>query len=139
MNYIIPRLIDVDFVIILAVYLFVFHGEISAGVFISGQGLIMDVLSGGMFGLYIMLYLIIFVCVKLASRPLDLMSIGGLIVTICLAVMLKEFLLVFFLHVFSQEITLSVNDVLFFILSAICSGVIAPFVFYGMNILAISL
>ena len=135
MDHIIPRLIDVDLVIILSVYLFVFHGETSAGVFILGQGLVVDILSGGMFGLYIMLYLIVFVCVKLASRPLDLMSAGGLLASICMAVMLKEILLVVFLYVFSREITLSVIDIIYFILSAICSGIIAPFIFHCMNIL----
>lgn len=135
MNYVILRLMSIDLVIILAAYLFVFHGETGAGVFIIGQGLVMDVLSGGMFGLFTLLYLIVFLCIKLASRPLDLMSTGGLVAMICMATILKEMFLIMFLYVFSQEITLSVIDILFFILSAICSGIIAPLVFYCMNIL----
>jgi rod shape-determining protein MreD len=136
MNHVILKLVAVDLVIILAVYLFVFQGETGAGIFLLGQGLLIDLLSGGMLGLFTLLYLIVFLSIKLASRPLDLLSTGGRIAIIFMAVLIKEILMVFFLSVSSREVTLSVADLWFFILSALCSGIIAPFVFDFMNTLA---
>jgi rod shape-determining protein MreD len=136
MNHVILKLVAVDLVIILAVYLFIFHGETGAGIFILGQGLLIDLLSGGMLGLFTLLYLIVFLSIKLASRPLDLQSTGGLVIIIFMSVLIKEILMVFFLFIFSREVTLSVVNLWSFILSSLCSGVIAPFVFDFMNILA---
>ncbi|MDB9822253.1 rod shape-determining protein MreD [Deltaproteobacteria bacterium] len=135
MNHIVLKSIDVDIVIVLIVYLFIFYGETGAGIYAFGQGLIIDVFSGGMHGLFTLLYLIAFSIIKLVSRPLDLLSTGGQIAAIFMTVLLKKILMIILLYLFSLEITLTAADFLSFIFSAICSGLIAPFLFCFLNFL----
>ncbi|HJX34846.1 MAG TPA: hypothetical protein VJ373_06675 [Desulfatiglandales bacterium] len=134
-NHAILKLIDVDIVIVLIVYLLMFYGEMGVGIFAFGQGLLIDIFSGGMLGLFAFLYLIVFFVIRIASRPLDIHSIGGQIAVITIAVLLKNILMVLFIHIFSMEIALSFFDFLVFIFSAICSGLLAPVIFYLLNLL----
>ncbi len=134
-NHTILKLIDVDIVIVLIVYLLMFYGEMSVAIFAFGQGLIIDIFSGGILGLFALLYLIVFFGIRIASRPLDIHSIRGQIAVINVAVLLKSILMVLFIHIFSMEITLSFFDFLVFIFSAICSGLLAPVIFYLLNLL----
>jgi len=126
---------DVDIVIILIAYLLVFYGETGAGIFAFGLGLVIDVFSGGVPGLFTFLYLVVFLAIKLASRPLDLLSTGGQMATVSMAVLLKKGLMVILLYMFSLEITFSFSDFLLFVFSAICSSLIAPFLFYFLDFL----
>lgn len=134
-NHAIFKLIDIDIVIVLIVYLLMFYGETGVGIFAFGQGLIIDIFSGGMLGLFALLYLIVFFGIRIASRPLDIHSIGGQIAVINIAVLLKNILMVLFIYIFSMEIALSFFDFLVFIFSAICSGLLAPVIFYLLNLL----
>ena len=122
-----------DLVVVIIVYLLVCYGETGAGIFAFGQGLLIDIFSGGVLGLFTLIYLIIFLGVKLGSRPLNLLSVGGQIIIISLAILLKEGLVISFLHLFSLEIIFSFSDFLMFVSSAIFSGLIAPFLFYFFN------
>ena len=133
MNLVILKPLDVDLVIIFTVFIFVFHSEKGAGIFAFGQGLVTDMLSGGMLGLFTSIYFIVFLGINFATRPLDMLSYGGQFLIVSTAVILKEAVMVFILRIFSLEISLSAENVLSFIISAILSGLIAPFVFYLMN------
>ena len=133
MNQVIIKYFDLDLVIVFIVFLMAFSSETGAGIFAFGQGLVMDIFSGGILGLFTLLYLIVFLGVKLASRPLDLLSTGGQIAIISMAVLFKELMMVTLLHLFSLEITSSFANFALFVLSAVCSGLIAPFIFYLMN------
>ncbi|MBW1805948.1 MAG: rod shape-determining protein MreD [Deltaproteobacteria bacterium] len=132
-DYGIPRFLDVDLVLVIIVYLLVYYGEAGAGIFAFGQGLLIDIFSGGMLGLFTLLYLIIFLVIRLGSRPLDLLSIGGQIVVVSLAVLLKDALVVSLLHLFSLEIRLSFSEFMMFVSSSLCSGLITPFLFSLFN------
>jgi cell shape-determining protein MreD len=134
-NHAVLKLIDVDIVVVLIVYLLMFYGEMWVGIFAFGQGLIIDIFSGGMLGLFALLYLIVFFGIKIASRPLDIYTIVGQMAVICIAILLKNILMVIFIYIFSMEISLSFYDVLIFIFSAICSGLLAPIIFYLLNLL----
>ena len=135
MNHVLLKMFDVDLIIIIIVYLLIYYGETGAGIFAFGQGLLIDIFSGGIPGLFTLLYLIIFLCIKLGSLPLDLLSTGGQVVIIFLAVLLKKVLMIIFLHLFSLDIAFSSSDFLLFVSSAVCSGLIAPFLFYLFNYL----
>ena len=124
---------DIDLVIVLIIFLMAFAGEDSAGIFAFGQGLIMDIFSGGVLGLFTLIYMVIFIGIKFASRPLDLTSTGGQIVIVSIAVLFKEFLMIALLYLFSLEISFSITDLAVFIFSAICSGLIAPLLFYLLH------
>jgi len=134
-NHAVLKLIDVDIVVVLIVYLLMFYGEMWVGIFAFGQGLIIDIFSGGMLGLFALLYLIVFFGIKIASRPLDIYTIVGQMAVICIAILFKNILMVIFIYIFSMEISLSFYDVLIFIFSAICSGLLAPIIFYLLNLL----
>ena len=129
------KLIDVDIVVVFIVYLLMFYGEMWVGIFAFGQGLIIDIFSGGMLGLFALLYLIVFFIIKIVSRPFDIYSITGQMAIIYIAVLLKNILMVLFVYIFSMEIALSFFDFLVFIFSAICSGLLAPIIFYLLNLL----
>lgn len=134
-NHAILKLIDVDIVVVLIVYLLMFYGEMWVVIFAFGLGLIIDIFSGGMLGLFALLYLIVFFGIKIASRPFDIYSIVGQMAVICIAVLLKNILMILFIYIFSMEIALSFFDFLVFIFSAICSGLLAPIIIYLLNLL----
>jgi hypothetical protein len=134
-NYTILKSIDVDIIIVLIAYLLAFHGETGAGIFAFGQGFIIDIFSGGIPGLFTLLYLVAFMCLRLASVPLNLYSTGGQIAIVSLVVLLKKCLMIGLLYLFSMEIAFSVSDFLFFVVSMMCSGLAAPFVFYLLDLL----
>lgn len=133
MSHIMFRFINVDLVIIIIVYLLISYGEMGAGIFAFGQGLLIDIFSSGLLGLFALLYVIIFLGMKLGSSSFNLTSVRGQIFIISLAVLLKEILFVTFLHLFDLKISLSYPILLAIMSSALCSGLIAPFLFHFFN------
>lgn len=135
MNLVMLKPFDVDIVIIFIVFLSVYYSETGAGIFSFGQGFITDILSGGILGLSTLIYLFVFLFVRQASRPLDLLSPGGQVMVVFMAVILKEVTMVFLLHLFSLEVILSPMNYLSFFVSAVCSGLIAPILFFIIHFL----
>ena len=132
-NYIGLNLFDVDLVIIMITYLLAIHAETGAGIFALSQGLLIDIFSGGLLGLFTLLYLTLFLGINLGSRLLDLSAVRGQVIIISLAVLLKGILLIFLLNIFSFEIQVSSSVFCAFAASAVCSGLVGPFVFYLLN------
>ncbi len=133
MNHIMSNLFEVDLVIIIVACLLVFYGETWAGIFAFSQGFLIDIFSGGLLGLSTFLYLTVFFIIILVSRFFDLHSLSGQILVISLAVLLKEILFIGLLKVLSLEVILSFPVFLAFTTSAICTGLIGPFIFYIFN------
>jgi cell shape-determining protein MreD len=123
----------VDLVIIITAYFLVFNGATGAGIFALSQGLLVDVFSGGLLGLFTLLYLTVFLGMNLGSRFLDLRSAGGQIIIISLAVLVKGILLFTFLNIFTLEIHVSYLVLWSFAASAACSGLLGPLIFYLLN------
>ena len=122
-----------DLVIIIVAYLLVSNGATGAGLFALSQGLLVDVFSGGLLGLFTLSYLTVFLGMNLGSRLLDLRSARGQIIIISLAVLVKGILLFTFLNVFPLEIHVSGLVLWGFAASAACSGLLGPGVFYLLN------
>jgi hypothetical protein len=120
--------LDIDMVIIITTYLLLMDEETGAGVFALGQGLLIDVYSGGPLGLFTLLYLILFLSIHIGSGLLDIRSAKGQAVIILIAVLVKGGLLVTFLHIFSLEIHVSYSVLWAFAGSGICSGLIGPLI-----------
>jgi hypothetical protein len=139
MNQAMVGFFDVELVIIILAYLLVFYGETGAGMFAMSQGLLIDIFSVGLLGLFTFIYLIVFLCIILGSRFFDLYSSRGQILVISMAVLSKEILFVAFLKVLSLEVAVSLPVLLTLLASAIASGLVAPFVFYIFNCLSKSL
>ncbi len=130
---IVPRYLDVDLVIIILIYLFAFYGEKGAGVFSFGMGVLTDLFAGGLFGFYKLVYLILFLIIRFGSQPLDLFSIGTQAVIVFTAVLLRGMVMITFLSLFSLRTIFSFSDFFVLLLSALCTGLIAPFLFYLFN------
>ena len=124
---------NVDLVILFIVYLYIFYGDIGAGIFAFGQGLMIDVFSGGILGLFTIVYMIIFIVVKIGSYPFHLGSVEGQIIFISLATLSKEFLLIMFMYLFSLEIILSIAVLSALFSSSIFTGLFAPALFFILN------
>lgn len=130
-----PIQIDLECVIIITAYLLAYGSETGAGIFALCQGLLTDVFSGGIWGYHAILYLIIYLFIKIISRPFDQFSISGQISLVFIAVLVKEWLSIPLLYMFSLDINLSFYVFLTFIVSALFSGLIAPLIFYMLNFL----
>jgi rod shape-determining protein MreD len=127
--------LDADIVIITMIFLLGYQSEVGAGIFAIGQGLLIDIFSGGTWGFHTMVYLIIFLFVKIASRPFDLFSVFGQVSVIFITVLVKGFLIILLLRLFSLSGNYSFHDFLCIACSAIFSGLAAPFVFYLLKLL----
>ena len=132
---VVPRYLDVDLIIVILTYLFAVYGEKGAGIFAFVLGGLMDLFSGGLFGFHTLIYIAIFLAIKLSSKPLDLSSIGTQIVIVSLSVLLKGILMISLHSLFSLRAILSLNDLFSMVLSMIFSGLITPFFFYMFNLL----
>jgi len=126
-------LFDLDVLTIIIAYLFLFYGHSATVAFAFGQGLLIDLLSGGLHGLFTFLYLSIFGGIHLGSQFFDLQEKNGQMLLISLAVLLKKIVFFTVLTVFSQEIVLSKPFLWTSGASAIGTGLIAPVFFYLFN------
>ena len=130
LSFILFRIIDADLIIIFSALLVVFYGEIKVGLFIYTQGLLIDVLSGGVLGLYALIYLLVFGCIKLGSHLFDLQSSRGQFIIVVLAVLLKGIFTLAIFYIFSWRAGVSNEQLLTIPTSALCSGCVAYFISY---------
>ena len=124
---------DLDLLTILIAYLFLFYRPVSVGWFAFGQGLLIDLFSGGFHGLFTFLYLGVFGGIRLASRFFNPQGPKGQMIIIALAVLVKKTLLVLVLSAFSPEWVFSALFLWISGASAIGTGIIGPFLFYFLN------
>lgn len=133
MNHTALGFIDVDLVTIVMAYLLVSHGQTGACIFAFGQGLLMDVFSAGLLGLFTLIYVAVFLGVSMGSRFFLLHSSRGLMILVTLAVLLKEILFAGLLAAFAFEISDASHTFAPRATSALCTGLTAPVVFYVLN------
>ena len=129
-NFVGVHFFDIDLVIILITHFLLMERERGAGVFALGQGLLIDVYSGGPLGLFTLLYLMIFLCIHMGSGLLDIRSVKGQAIIILLSVLLKGGLLISFLHIFPFEVRVSYSILWAFAGSAVCSGLVGPLILH---------
>jgi rod shape-determining protein MreD len=130
MNQMIHKGINIDLVIIITVYLLASQSVTSAGIFIFCMGFLIDVLSGGILGFFTLLYLLVYFAARILSHPIDLLSPGGRITIVFIAVIFKELFLVALLTLFSFGSTFDIRDLLRFVLSALVTCLLSPLVFH---------
>ena len=133
MNQAIHKGINIDLVIIITVYLLASQSITSAGIFIFCMGFLIDVLSGGTLGFFMLLYLLVYMAARMLSHPIDLLSPGGRIAIVFIAVILKELFMAALLPLFSFGSRFDIMDLLGFILSALITCLLSPLVFYFFN------
>lgn len=125
--------VDVDLVTIVMAFLLVSCSQSGACIFAFGQGLLIDIFSAGLLGLFTLIYMTVFLGINLGSRFFHLHSPRGLFLLITLVVLMKEILVTGLLGAFSFEIAASSSTLLSRISSALCSGIMAPLVFYALS------
>lgn len=101
-----------------------------SGIFLLFMGFLTDILSCGVLGLFTLVYLLIFMVIRIGSYPIDLLSPGGRLAIIFIAVIFKELLMVAFLTLSPLGSMVDINDLLCFILSGIFTCLLSPFLFY---------
>ena len=124
---------ELDFLTILIAYLFLNSGRTAASTFAFGQGLLIDIFSGGLHGLFPLLYLSVFGGIYIGYRFFNLQNPKGQVLLVSLAVLLKKAMFYVVLTVFSPEIIFSGVYILISGSSAICTGVIALIAFCLFN------
>ena len=122
-----------DFLTILTAYLFLFCGPVVTGAFAFGQGLLIDVLSGGLDGLFAFLYICVFGGIYLGSRLFDLNHPKGQVLLVSSAELLKRVVFFVVIALFSKEAVFSKHYILISVSSAVCTGLCAPVLFYLFN------
>ena len=118
-----------DLLTIVTAYLFLLYGYTATCIFAAGQGFFIDLLSGGMHGLFTFLYLIVFAGIWLGSRFFNLQSPKGQIVIVSLAMLSKKAFLFIMLTAFSQGTFFSKDFWLTCLGSLVCTALISPVLF----------
>jgi|WetSurMetagenome_2_1015567.scaffolds.fasta_scaffold09670_5 rod shape-determining protein MreD len=125
--------LDIDVIAIIIVYLLGHRCETGAGIFALGQGLLMDVFSGGIWGLNTLLYVLVYLFIKIIARPFDLLSVIGQVAVTFFGVLVKDFFIILLFLLFSLNSGFSWFDALLLLASAGCSGLAAPFIIILLN------
>lgn len=121
---------DLDLLTIITAYLFLSYGQTSAGVFAFGQGFLIDLFSGGLHGLFSMIFIGVFGAIYLGSRFFDLQTPKGQVILVSSAVLFKKMLFLFVLVLSSPKVTLPGPFLWISLASAIITGLVATIVFY---------
>lgn len=129
MNDLVPLFFDIDLVIVITASLLMRSGSAGAAIFAFGQGMLIDLFSAGFLGLFALLYVISYLCLELGARFFDLRSVQGQFILVGLVVLIKELVLVGLLDAFAFEVVLSASLFFWFGVSAVFTGLIAPFIF----------
>lgn len=133
MNLIGLHFFEVDPLIIVLAYLTAYYGETWAGIFAFSQGLVIDIFSTGLLGLFTFLYLMVFLSIFLGSRLFDLNFQRGQFLVISSAALVKQIVFFSLVKAFSFDITVSASVLLSFIASALGVGLVGPILFYVLN------
>jgi len=129
------NLADLDLLTILIAYLFLFYGQAATVVFAFGQGIVIDLFSGGLNGLFTFLYLCIFGGVYVGSQFFNLQHPRGQMIIVALAVMLKKMMFFIMLTVFYHRLAFTKDFLWVSGFLVVGTGLITPILFYLFNCL----
>ena len=124
---------DLDFLTILTAYLFLSSGQLAAGSFALGQGILIDLFSTGLQGLFPSLYLGVFWGITIASRFFNLREARGQAIIVAIAILFKQMLMVLLVGLFSHKLIVSSYFLKVSAISIFGSGIIAPLIFMLLN------
>ena len=125
--------VDIDLVIVFTVY-FLASNEASPGIFAFCQGFLLDIFSGGVPGLFTLLYMLVYFSIRIASHPIDLLTPAGRAAVVFIAVIIKELLMLLFLNIFSIHYNFSADSLLTFFLSALLTSILSIFILHFFKI-----
>ena len=122
----VPGYFDVDLVAVTMAYLVAWYGDSWPAAFALAMGLVIDILSAVPVGLFSVIYLILFAGIRIGDALFDLQTVRGLMIVVSLAVLLKKFLFIGFLHLYELGARLDLWLLFAFACSAAFSAVAAP-------------
>ncbi len=122
-----------DLLTILTAYLFLSYGRTASGVFALSQGLFVDLFSGGIHGVFILLYLSVFCTVWFGSRFVDLQTAKGQVFIVLLAMLSKTVLFILMVLVVSQGVFAPRSFLGVWILLMLISALLAPVAFFILD------
>jgi cell shape-determining protein MreD len=120
--------LNLDLVIICIGYLLVRYDRTAVALFALVQGLMIDIYSAGVFGLFSFIYTGLFAGMVIGSRFLDLASLKGAVILISLAVFVKDLILIVLLNVFSYKVNPTGADFVAVVMAALVSGLASPII-----------
>lgn len=120
--------LNLDLVIICIGYLLIRYDRTVVAVFALVQGLMIDIYSAGLFGLYSFMYTGLFAGMVIGSRFLDLASLKGAVILISLTVLVKDLFLMILLIAFSFELNPTAADLVAVVMAALLSGLASPII-----------
>ena len=118
-----------DLLTIGTAYIFCLYGNMAACIFALCQGGFVDLFSGGMHGLFALLYLTVFGGIWLGSRFFNLQSPKGQFVIVFLAMASKNIFLFFMLAAFSRGVIFPNSFWWASLGSILCTCLITPLLF----------
>jgi len=124
------NLADLDLLTIIIAYLFLFYGHTATVMFAFGQGMLIDLFSGGLHGLFTFLYLCVFGAVYLGSQLFNLQHPRGQMIIVALAVLLKKMMFFMMLTVFYHRLSFSKDFLWVSVFLVVGTGLISPILFY---------
>lgn len=124
------NLSDLDLLTIIIAYLFLFYGQTATVMFAFGQGILIDLFSGGLHGLFTFLYLCVFGGVYLGSQFFNLQHPRGQMIIVALAVLLKKVMFFMMLTVFYHRLAFSKDFLWVSGVLVMGTGLISPILFY---------
>jgi hypothetical protein len=124
-----PQGLGLDVCTIITVFLFSDIGRNWALAFSLSQGILIDIYSGGLRGLFAALYLAVYGTIHLGSRFLDLNGAKGQMVIVAVAVLVKYCLFFLILKSFPGDLFIAPSTLWMVGLSCVANGLAAPFVF----------
>ena len=124
------NLTDLDLLTIIIAYLFLFYGQTATVIFAFGQGILIDLFSGGLHGLFTFLYLCVFGGVYLGSQFFNLQHPRGQMIIVAMAVLLKKVMFFMMLTVFYHRLAFSKDFLWVSGFLVIGTGLISPILFY---------
>jgi hypothetical protein len=126
-------LFNLDLLTIMIAYLFLLYGGTIAATFAFGQGFLIDLFSGGLDGLFALLYLSVFGGIYLGCRFFNLQDPKGQGILVFLAVLLKGTLSIIVIKAFYPMGVFSKSQIFITGISAMGAGLIAPIMFNLFN------
>ena len=124
------NLTNLDLLTIIIAYLFLFYGQTATVIFAFGQGILIDLFSGGLHGLFTFLYLCVFGGVYLGSQFFNLQHPRGQMIIVALAVLLKKVMFFMMLTVFYHRLAFSKDFLWVSGFLVMGTGLISPILFY---------
>jgi len=124
------NLADLDLLTIVIAYLFLFYGQTATVMFAFGQGILIDLFSGGLHGLFTFLYLCVFGGVYVGSQFFNLQHPRGQMIIVAMAVLLKKVMFFMMLTVFYHRLAFSKDFLWVSGFLVIGTGLISPILFY---------